>query len=387
DLTVGGLCMGVGIETSSHREGFLFETIVAYELITADGNLLHVTKDQHPDLFHALPWSHGTLGFLVAVELEIEPVQSHVKLNYLPFQDLEEFADQFRVLAEADLPVHFLEGLVFSESSAVILVGEYAQPQGSERQRINPINRWYKPWFYSHVQTFLQSGKGYEYIPLRHYFHRHTPSVFFQLKDLIPFANQAWYRYCFAWMGAPKIKLMKYSMTPALRKKAFENRVAQDIIVPAPSFKAGLDLVIAEFEIYPLWICPVKVKDHQPYEGFIGNPPNNIPGKEYGIFIDIGIYGIPARVKKGTWNVIESSRKLEAFNRQHEGFQMLYADIFMNRAEFEQMFEHRLYRQVRKKYQAEQAFPEIYDKVIPEKWLINLDTIASSEAEIPSVVN
>ncbi|MCK5103985.1 MAG: FAD-binding protein, partial [Cyclobacteriaceae bacterium] len=27
DLTVGGLCMGIGIETSSHKYGFLFETV------------------------------------------------------------------------------------------------------------------------------------------------------------------------------------------------------------------------------------------------------------------------------------------------------------------------------------------------------------------------
>jgi len=28
-----------------------------------------VTKESDPELFHILPWSHGTLGFLVAIEV------------------------------------------------------------------------------------------------------------------------------------------------------------------------------------------------------------------------------------------------------------------------------------------------------------------------------
>ena len=52
---------------------------------------------------------------------------------------------------------------------------------------------------------------------------------------------------------------------------------------------------------------------------------------------------------------------------------MLYADIFMNKNEFEAMFSHDLYRRMRKTYHADDAFPEVYTKVIPEDWLINLD--------------
>ena len=55
DLTVGGLCMGVGIEASSHIYGFLFETITEYELVTANGEIVKASETQHPDLFRALP--------------------------------------------------------------------------------------------------------------------------------------------------------------------------------------------------------------------------------------------------------------------------------------------------------------------------------------------
>lgn len=44
----------------------------------------------------------------------------------------------------------------------------------------------------------------------------------------------------------------------------------------------------------------------------------------------------------------------------------MYADIFMDRQEFEEMFDLSAYEKVRKKYSAEGAFPHLYDKVKPE---------------------
>jgi len=44
-------------------------------------------------------------------------------------------------------------------------------------------------------------------------------------------------------------------------------------------------------------------------------------------------------------------------------FQMLYADSFMTREEFHQMFDHRLYNKMRKQLCCQKAFPEVYDKV------------------------
>lgn len=42
---------------------------------------------------------------------------------------------------------------------------------------------------------------------------------------------------------------------------------------------------------------------------------------------------------------------------------MLYADTYMTRDEFRDMFDHELYDRLRKRVNCESAFPEIYDKV------------------------
>ena len=365
DLTLGGLCMGVGIETSSHRHGFLSETVEAYEIVTAEGTLVRATPEQNSDLFHALPWSHGTLGFLVAVELRIVPIQEHVRLDYQPFHSLDAFCTRLNELtASSDAP-RFIEGLVFSEDSGVILSGDFDEPcpRGA---RVNRINASYKPWFYHHAAKCLEGGPFTDHIPVRHYFHRHTPSVFFQLKDLVPFANTAWYRYLWAWMGAPRISLMKLTMTRELRRQAFENRVAQDIIVPIEDLADAVRLSNQLFGIYPLWVCPVRLFDHGPHEGFLRNPGDGAASR---MFVDLGIYGIPPAVGAGQYDQVRASRRLEQFVRGRGGYQMLYADICMTRNEFEQMFEHRHYRAMRGKFKADGAFPEVYEKVRPESWL------------------
>jgi FAD/FMN-containing dehydrogenase len=51
--------------THSHRAGLMHESVVAYDVVLADGSLVRASKEENPDLFYALPWSHGTLGFVV----------------------------------------------------------------------------------------------------------------------------------------------------------------------------------------------------------------------------------------------------------------------------------------------------------------------------------
>ena len=61
------------------------------------------------------------------------------------------------------------------------------------------------------------------------------------------------------------------------------------------------------------------------------------------------------------YNVIHFDRI--RFTRDVGGYPFLYADIFMDRQEFEEMFDLVAYEQVRSKYFANNAFPHLYDKV------------------------
>jgi delta24-sterol reductase len=73
DLTIGGLVSGTGIETSSHKYGLFQHICRSFEVVLPDGSVVSCSRTQNSDLFYAIPWSHGTLGFVVAVELDIIP--------------------------------------------------------------------------------------------------------------------------------------------------------------------------------------------------------------------------------------------------------------------------------------------------------------------------
>jgi hypothetical protein len=51
----------------------------------------------------------------------------------------------------------------------------------------------------------------------------------------------------------------------------------------------------------------------------------------------------------------------------------------MSRAEFKHMLNHTVYDKVRKKYHADTAFPEVYDKVVPETWLLNMEAMQDKD--------
>lgn len=77
-----------------------------------------------------MPWSCGTLGFLVAAEIKIVPAKSWVKLRYEPVRGLENICKRFTE-ASQDKQNTFVEGLQYTLDSAVIMTGtltEHAEP-------------------------------------------------------------------------------------------------------------------------------------------------------------------------------------------------------------------------------------------------------------------
>lgn len=73
DLTVGGLVMGAGVESSSHIYGLFQHICESYELVLADASVVKCSREKNSDLFYAVPWSYGTLGFLTCAEIKISP--------------------------------------------------------------------------------------------------------------------------------------------------------------------------------------------------------------------------------------------------------------------------------------------------------------------------
>ncbi|PRQ09509.1 FAD-binding oxidoreductase [Enhygromyxa salina] len=369
EATLGGLAMAVGMTTHSHKVGLLSETVVAYEVVTADGELLRVTADSHPDLYRALPWSHGTLGLLVGLELKIIPVKSHVHMRYEPAHSQADYCARMYELSTMDDAPDFIEATVYSRDQAVIMKGEFADPVTPEqRAKINPIGRWYKPWFYTHVREYL-NGEGDEYIPLRHYLLRHNRSIFWVVEHMIPGGNHPLFRALLGWMMPPKIAFLKFSTTPAVRKMTFTMQVFQDITLPMSAMADAVNKSDELFDMYPILLYPCRVYDRGPGSGQLRNPAlkDRVLGRDYAMYFDLGVYGVPGPIQRGEqFKTVHAMREMEAFTQSVRGFPFLYADTFMTPKEFEEMFDLTLYRKVRAQYAAQGAFPQLYDKIKPE---------------------
>ena len=99
-------------------------------------------------------------------------------------------------------------------------------------------------------------------------------------------------------------------------------------------------------------MCPFKLSNDP---GFL-RPPKD----EDTLYVDIGTYGVP---KVDNFHPIETTRRVEKFVRDNQGFQMMYADTYMTEEEYRNMFDHSLYDKMRKELKCEKAFPEVYHKV------------------------
>lgn len=390
DATLGGLAMGVGMTTHSHKVGLYQECVTCYEILTGDGRLIRATKDgEHSDLWYTLPWSHGSLGLLVALEVKIIPCKPYIKLTYTPFAKQggpEGYGEAMRSISTMTDTVSqpdFIEMTVFSKNKAVIMTGDFSDGPSCgeplEMLKINHVGRWYKKWFFTHVETFLEKGKAYEYIPIEEYLLRHNRAIFWTVQDMIEWGNNFWFRLFCGWLMPPRVSLLKYSTTPAFREMTFTCQVFQDIVMPIAEMENAINKSEEELNIYPVLVYPCRIYNHKngAPQGQIRAPRQEymVPGTNYGMYMDLGVYGVPKLIKeKKFFNTPSHMRKMEEYTCKVGGAPFLYADTFFTEAEFEEMFDLTLYKEVRAKYNATGSFPSLFQKIRPE-----VDTVAVGE--------
>jgi len=369
DLTVGGLVNGTGIESSSHRHGLFHEQCVAFEVCLADGTVVLASEDEHAELFHAIPWSYGTLGLLLSVTLRITRCKPLVELTYYPYTDKAAALDHFARLSEAgDEAPDFVEALAFSATDYVVMKGMQVDRADTRRGNINTMSRWYKPWFFKHVEAKLRDGgkPSVEFLPLRDYYHRHTRSMFWEMEMMLPIGNQPLVRFLFGWALPPKVSFLKLTQSEMTRRLTQQTHVAQDFMLPMDELPGLMELCDEVYDkLYPVWLCPHA---HRPMPGTImPDPPK--PGADGSqMYVDVGVYGLPSCVKASpdkpdVFNMRAAMRIIESRLREIGGVEMLYADTYQTAQEFEKMFPHATYRALREKYGAIGVFPEVYSKI------------------------
>jgi FAD/FMN-containing dehydrogenase len=76
DVSVAGYSLGGGVGWYARELGLATNSVLAIELVTADGELRRVDADEDPELFWALRGGGGNFGVVTALELRLYPVSA-----------------------------------------------------------------------------------------------------------------------------------------------------------------------------------------------------------------------------------------------------------------------------------------------------------------------
>ena len=132
-----GLVMGGGIESTCHKYGLFHLICRAYEVVLGDGTLQWVSPTENKELFAQLPFSYGTLGFLMSIDIDIIPYKPYVELTYHNVKCLDQVVEKFTEVTN-NPEVDSVEGIMYSLNKGVIMSGKFvdAVPKGGNHNAL-----------------------------------------------------------------------------------------------------------------------------------------------------------------------------------------------------------------------------------------------------------
>jgi FAD/FMN-containing dehydrogenase len=92
---VAGLTLGGGVGWLMRKHGLTVDNLLAANIVTADGELLRASEDEHPDLFWALRGGGGNFGVVTSFEFRLHSVGPTVLAGPI-FWDASDVVDVLR---------------------------------------------------------------------------------------------------------------------------------------------------------------------------------------------------------------------------------------------------------------------------------------------------
>jgi FAD/FMN-containing dehydrogenase len=356
-ITLGGAVAGVGIESTSFRNGFPHESVLEMDVLTGDGRVVTASpSNEHADLFKAFPNSYGTLGYALRLRIELERVNPFVELHHHRFTDAVAFAAAVDTAVEqgsyAGSEVAFLDGTVFGPTELYLTVGSWAQHAPAVSN-------------YTGNQIYYRSiqAKSVDHLTVRDYLWRWdtdwfwcSRAMYVQQPWLRPLVPKRFLRSDVYWkvVGFERRHQWK-ARFDARRGKPAQELVIQDVEVPVDRLPEFLEFFHRDVGISPVWICPMRQRDGSPRWTLFEVDPEVT-------WTNVGFWSaveLPAGESEGYYN-----RRIEEKIAEVGGHKSLYSTAFYPAEEFWATYNGESYNLVKKAYDPDGRLLDLYAKTV-----------------------
>ncbi|HEX8080451.1 MAG TPA: FAD-binding oxidoreductase [Jatrophihabitans sp.] len=382
-ITLGGAVTGLGIESSSFRNGLPHESVLELDVLTGAGQLLTVSPSQHPDLFHGFPNSYGSLGYAVRLLIELDPVRPFVGLRHVRFPDLEALTAAIGQITEqrdwAGERVDFLDGVMFGVEEAYLCLGRwvdspaeagvdaagdytgqqifYRSIRNRERDCLTVADylwRWDTDWFWCSGAFGVQNPVIRRLWPARYrrsdFYHR-----------LIGLDH----RFSFA------------RRIDRIRRQPPRERVVQDVEIPLERTADFLRWFAGQVAMSPVWLCPLMLRqqdsaqqDSAQQGSAQQDSAQREPAKPWPlyplspgqVYVNVGFWGTVA-ITEGRADG-DVNRLIEAAVAEHAGHKSLYSDAYYDRQSFEAVYGGDVYAVLKDRYDPGHRLTGLYEKAV-----------------------
>jgi FAD/FMN-containing dehydrogenase len=99
---VAGLTLGGGMGRLQRKLGLTIDSLLAVELVTADGRVVRASEDENPELFWGMRGAGANFGIVTSFEFQLHPFEGLVTYGTVthPVERAEELAERFRELVD-----------------------------------------------------------------------------------------------------------------------------------------------------------------------------------------------------------------------------------------------------------------------------------------------
>jgi FAD/FMN-containing dehydrogenase len=339
-ITVGGAVAGCSVESMSWRYGGFHDACEEYELVSGLGEVLTVSPQRDPHLFHMMHGSYGTLAILTRLSFALVPATRYVRLEYRKLSTVEAFEAELRAcIAAGDHP--FIDGIVHAPDELVLCLGTFADaaPYTSDYRSLGI--------YYKSTRT-----RSEDYLTTEDYCFRYDTECHWLTRSVPPLEWKA-VRFAVGKLFLGSTNLIRWSKrlerVLALKKRP---DVVVDVFVPSRRLREFFDWYARGLAYYPLWLVPYRIAAPYPWIA-----PSHAAGFADDLFIDCAVYG-----KRNGDPAIDWSQALEEKTYELGGIKTLISRNHHTREKFWQIYNKTAYDAAKSRLDPNAVFASLYEK-------------------------